>query len=182
MSPLLALRTTWRRLRPRIELQAGARALVKSLEAGRNLGEALEDAGPLLAKVAVSEASARFEGGALALFIVEVRDSLRRQLELAGQRSGDPLIIGALCGASTRVDGDTFVQHLVNELLRVTELYVEAQPLLKVPEAKCAVAVTELFQRSLCVLISRTDAARVLGERTHRLEFLPLPAPSAPRS
>lgn len=174
MSPLLALGTTWRRLRPRIDGDAGARELVKALRAGRSLGEALTDVAPTLAKVAVNEAAARFEGGALALFIVDVRDSLRRQLDDAGRLSEDALISGALRLVSTKVDGETFVQHLINELLRATGLYVEAQPLTWLPEARCTHVVARLFERSLCLLLGRSDAARRLGERTQRLEFIPL--------
>ena len=85
--------------------------------------------------------------------------------------SADTLVIGALRGVSARVAGDTFVQHLINTLLEATELYVEAQPVVRLDEQRCARVVGALFERSQCALISRTDAARRLGERTQRVEL-----------
>ena len=68
----------------------------------------------------MSEASRRFDGGAVGLFIVDVRDALGMQLSRAGVLSQDALIRTALEQAARRVDDDTFVQHLINTLLEVT--------------------------------------------------------------
>jgi hypothetical protein len=40
--------------------------------------------------------------------------------------------------------------------------------------------VSALFRRSLCVLVSRSDAARVTGERPRATGFGPFPQPSRP--
>lgn len=181
MSPLTALSSAWRQWRPRVDPQTGSRALVAALHAGRSLGEALQQAAPHLARVAVSEAAGKFEGGALALFIVDVRDSLGRQLLDAGRLVQDAALMSSLRTASNNVDGDTFVQHLINTLLASTSLYVESMAVEHLAEARCTRDLTALFTRSLCVLISRSDAARRTGERSHRVEFVPFPQPSAPR-
>jgi hypothetical protein len=181
MSPLTALSSAWRQWRPRVDARAGSRTLINALQSGMSLGEALKHAAPMLAKVAVSEAAASFDGGALALLIVDVRDSLRRQLLVAGREVQDASLLTALASASYHVDQETFVGHLINAMLSVTGLYVESQALDTFDEALATREVAALFSRSLCVLISRTDAARRMGERSHRVEFIPFPQPSAPR-
>jgi hypothetical protein len=181
MSPLTALTSVWRQWRPRVDARAGSRALINALQTGMSLGDALAFSAPMLAKVAVREAAARFEGGALALLIVDVRDSLRRQLLEAGTEVQDASLLTAFGSASFHVDGETFVGHLINTLLTSTGLYVESQALDSFDEARATRVVAALFSRSLCVLISRTDAARRIGERTRRSEFIPFPQPSAPR-
>ncbi|MFO0595048.1 MAG: hypothetical protein U0228_07080 [Myxococcaceae bacterium] len=186
MAPALAQRVVvatqawWRQVRPRPDATSGARRLVGELQQGSSLGEALTEAADQLARVAVSEAAKSFEGGVLALFIVDVRDSLRRQLSQAGGLSQDAVMRGALELASRRVDEDTFVQHLINALLEATGIYVESMLVERLDEAKCERAVSALFQRSLCTLVGRSDAARRLGQRPSRLEFI-VPSPSAPR-
>ena len=180
MSPLTALSTVWRQYRPRPSPQTGSRQLVAALHAGASLGEALQQNAAVLAKISVHEAAARFDGGVLALFIVEVRDSLRRQLLEAATLVLDAPVAASLRNAANAVNGDTFVQHLINSLLKATDLYVESMPLVSLREARCSREVSALFQRSLCVLISRSDAARCCGERSHRVEFIPMPQPSRP--
>lgn len=179
-SSLAMLSNVWRRVKPRPDAEAGARVLVAALQNGRSLGEALSEAAPVLARVAVSEAARTFDGGALALFIVDVRDALARQLSAAGALSQDSLIRTALVQAAGRVDDDTFVQHLINTLLEANEVYVEALPVEQLRETRSARALAELFNRALCLLISRHDGARRLGERAVAMEFS-VPAPSAPR-
>ncbi len=180
MSPLNALSTVWRQYRPRPSPHTGSRQLVAALQDGACLGEALQTTATVLAKISVHEAASRFEGGVLALFIVEVRDSLRRQLLEASAGVKDAPMASALRSAANAVNGDTFVQHLINSMLTATDLYVESMPVVSLREARCSREVSALFQRSLCVLISRNDAARRCGERTRRVEFVPMPQPSRP--
>jgi hypothetical protein len=170
----------WRQLRPRPDRHAGTRALVGALHGGSTLGEALQVSAVILAKASVSDAAMRFEGGAVALFIVDVRDALKRQLLEAAVAVKDAPLAQALTGAAKAVDDEAFVGHLINTLLAATELYTETQPVERLPEARCTREVTALFQRSLCVLVSRGDAGRVCGERSRRVEFIPLPQPSRP--
>lgn len=180
MSPLSALSTAWRQYRPRPDRQAGSRELVAALHAGASLKDALALTAAALARASVHEASARFDGGALGLFIVDVRDALKRQLLEASAGVQDASLSHALRNAARSVNDETFVQHLINALLGATGLYVESMPVERLSEARCTREVTALFQRSLCVLISRTDAARRMGERRHRVDFIPLPQPSRP--
>lgn len=180
MSPLSALSTVWRQYRPRPSPHTGSRQLVSALHDGASLGEALQLTAAVLAQISVHDAAASFEGGVLALFIVDVRDSLRRQLLEAASTVQDAAVATALRNAARAVNEDTFVQHLINAMLKATDLYVESMPLESVRESRCTREVTALFQRSLCVLISRTDSARRCGERTRRVEFIPMP-PQASR-
>lgn len=175
MSPLTALSSAWRQWRPRVDPRAGSRALVAALRSGASLAEALRRAAPMLAKVAVSEAAGRFEGGALALFIVDVRDSLCRQVLEAGAGVHDGLLHAALRTVASNVEGETFVQHLINTTLEASAVYVESMPVEVIDEGRCTQALTVLMHRSLCALISRTDGARCMGERSHRVEFIPFP-------
>lgn len=181
MSPLNALSTVWRQVRPKADLSAASHELAAALRSGMTLCEGLTATAPALARVAVREASDRFEGGALALFIVDVRDSLRRQLLEASAGVMDAPMAGALRFAAHGVNGDTFVQHLINSLLGATGLYVESMPLERVNETGCTREVSKLFTRSLCVLVSRNDAIRRCGERSRRVEFIPMPQPSPQR-
>ena len=180
MSPLTALSTVWRQYRPRPDPQTGSLRLVAALQGGANLSEALQQTAGVLAKISVHEAASRFEGGVLALFIVDVRDSLRRQLLEAAVLVMDAPLATALRSAARAVNDDTFVQHLINSLLTATGLYVESMPVQFLNETRCTREVTALFHRSLCVLLSRSDAARLCGERSRRVEFIPMPQPSRP--
>ncbi len=176
MSPLNALSTVWRQYRPRPSPHTGTRQLVSSLRDGASLGEALQLNSAMLAEIAVQEAAQRFQGGMLALFIVDVKDSLRRQLIEASVSVQDAPVGTALRSMAKSVNDDTFVQHLINALLKATDLYVESMIVESLSEAKCTREVSELFKRSLCVILSRNDAARRCGERTHRVEFIPMPS------
>lgn len=180
MSPLNTLSTVWRQYRPRPDPHSGSRQLVAALREGTSLGDALQQTAALLAKTSVHEAAARFDGGVLALFIVDVRDSLRRQLLEAAALVLDAPVASALRTAANAVNADTFVQHLINALLKATDLYVESMPVESLREARCTREVSALFQRSLCVLITRSEAARCCGERSRRVEFIPMPQPSRP--
>ena len=181
MSPLTALSSLWRQWKPRVDPRVGVKALSTSLQAGEALGDALVKAAPSLAQAAVADAAMRFEGGALALFIVEVRDSLRAQLRETSEQVHDAGLTGALAALSHALNGDTFVQHLVNTVLQATNLYTETQVLARYDEGRVEAAVEQLLRRSLCLVLNRSDAARRISERARRLEFIPLPQPSAPR-
>lgn len=177
--PVVAMSTVWRQLKPRPDATEASRALVRSLQKGASLQEALSSTSAHLARVAVSEASRRFDRAPLALFIVDVRDSLRRQLLLAGVSSADLSMRVALEQAARRVNQDTFVQHLINTSLEATGLYTESQVLEVVDEGRIARAVEGLFQRALCSLLTPNDKVRRLGQRSAAMEFSV--APSAPR-
>lgn len=146
-----------------------APTLLAALGAEASLGAALRASGPALAKVAVREAARRFDSGAVALLIADVRDSLRRQLVSAARTldgRGERALALSLGAVARRLNEDTFVQHLVNAVLEACELYTEAQPLeprlgtLRRVEA----AVTALLERSLCVLLPRSDAGRMIRD------------------
>lgn len=147
---------------------SAAGTLMRLLERGEPLGRSLRAAGPALASAAVTDALRRFESGAVALFIVEVRDSLRRQLYEAGvelHATDEQPLARVLTLVAARLDDDTFIQHLVNATLEATDLYSEALPFeprrrsLKRLEA----AVGDVLLRSLCVLLTRSEAAHTVN-------------------
>lgn len=109
-----------------------ASRLSAALEAGEPLGAALRGAAELLSAEAVRDATARFEGGAAALFLADLRDALRRTLESAGRKlarrhpaAGGDLgqHLSALSGALTE---EQVEQHLINCVLGVAGLCAEA--------------------------------------------------------
>lgn len=178
MSPLQALSTVWSAFRP----EAGHLALARELDRGMTLGEALTRAAPALCGDAVRTAAMTFEEAPVALFIVDVRDALSRGLRVAAKEVPDVAMAHALRRAASLVKHDTFVQHLINTLLETMGAYSEVMVVRAVQQRACRDAVTELFVRSMCVLVSRADASRRTGQRARRMEFLALPQPSAPRA
>lgn len=147
---------------------SAAGVLMQFLERGEPLGRALRTAGPALASAAVTDALRRFESGAVALFIVELRDSLRRQLYEAGvelHAADEQPLARVLTLVAARLDDDTFIQHLVNAVLAATDLYSEALPF--EPRRKTLrrveAAVSDVFLRSLCVLLTRSEAAHTVN-------------------
>lgn len=165
MAPLFVLGSALRQLRP--APTTAAPALVASLGREAPLGRALREVGPTLARVAVREAARGFDSGAVALLIVDVRDSLGRQLydaALALQAKGELALAHAVASAVQRLEDDTFSQHLVNAVLEATGLYTEAQPFERgvVALRRVEDAVTALLERSLCVLLTRNEAARTV--------------------
>ncbi len=172
MAPLLALGTALRQLRLfRPGPTTASPALVEALDHELPLGGALRAASPALARAAVTDAARRFDSGAVALLIVDVRDALRRQLHDAAlvlQARGEHALAQSLAVAVQRLDEDTFAQHLVNAVLAATELYTEAQPFepSRRALAKVEAALAELLERSLCVLLTRSDAARTCRNGT----------------
>ncbi len=176
MSPLS---TVWHHFGPSPDV---AGVLARALRDGATVGESLAQHAPQLARVAVRRAARRFDDGPLALFIVDVRDALRRLLLEASAQVADVPVRTALRRAAGQVTGDTFVQHLINTLLEAHGAYSEAVVVKGVARVASAKALTALFERSLCVLVTRADAGRRCGERSRRLEFIALPSPSSPRA
>jgi hypothetical protein len=138
------------------------------LRNGGALGPALRASFPVLSTLAVERAVARFEGGAVALLIVDVRDGLVSLLSssAAELRARDA---GTWTWTSQRLErlaealaGDTFVQHLINTCLETTGVYTESHALERdaVDVERLARAVTELLCRSLPAVLSRAELAQ----------------------
>lgn len=165
MAPLFVLGSALRSLRP--VPATAAPALVRALEREAPLGRAFREVSPALARVAVRAAARRFDSGAVALLIVDVKDTLRQQLydaALALQARGELALAHSLASVVQRLDDDTFAQHLVNAVLQATDLYTEAQVFEPgvVALRRIEDAVVVLLERSLCVLLTRNEAARTV--------------------
>jgi hypothetical protein len=145
------------------------------LSGGAPLGAALRASFPALARVAVKDAARRFEGGAVALFIVDLRDALASTVagaanELERRDASTWRVLSRRLEAfAEALSGDTFVQHLVNTCLEATQLYTESMPL--EPEAldvdALAAAVAALLSRSLGAVLSRAELAQTTARRTY---------------
>ncbi|MCC6338190.1 MAG: hypothetical protein IT380_29880 [Myxococcales bacterium] len=134
------------------------------LEAGSSMGTVLRASFPVLAASAVDAASQRFEGGAVALLIVDVRDALAAitqgaNLELSSRGRSWRGAAECLGQLSLAVGDDTFVQHLINTCLEATGVYTESMPLGPdaVDAARLTRAVAELLSRSLPAILSRAQ-------------------------
>ncbi|MEW5742049.1 MAG: hypothetical protein AB1938_24250 [Myxococcota bacterium] len=134
------------------------------LDAGSSMGTVLRASFPALSLSAVDAACARFEGGAVALLIVDVRDALQA-ITLGASKElyarGRPWRTPAECleQLSKAISDDTFVQHLINTCLEATGIYTESMPLEPdaVDVARLTRAVTELLTRSLPAILSRAQ-------------------------
>lgn len=144
------------------------------LKDGGALGPALRASFPTLATLAVDAATHRFDGGAVALLIVDVRDALKTIVSQAGAEltRRDAATWGftadRLATLAHALDGDTFVQHLINTCLEATGVYTESMPLEPdaVDAARLTAAVTELLSRSLTAVLSRAELSQAVGGRT----------------
>lgn len=142
---------------------------------GGALGPALRASFPTLAEVAVKSAAQRFDGGAVALLIVDLRDALTSTVagaanELVRRDSSTwSATSQRLHVLAEALAGDTFVQHLINTCLEATHVYTESMPL--EPDAvdaeKLAAAVASLLSRSLSAVLSRAELAQTSVSRTY---------------
>lgn len=139
---------------------------------GGSLGPALRASFPTLAELAVHAATQRFEGGAVALLIVDLRDALTSTVSGAADelsRRDVTTCSEPLHALAHALAGDTFVQHLINTCLEATLLYTESMPL--EPDAidteRLAAAVAALLSRSLPAALSRAQLAQTTTRRTY---------------
>lgn len=156
--------------------------LALRLSHGGALGPALRASFPTLSALAVGRACARFEGGAVALLIVDIRDALAGLTAAAAaeltRRDADAWgwTAGRLEALARALGDDTFVQHLINTCLEATHVYTESMPLdaHAVDDAALARAVTELLSRSLPAVLSRAELNQSVGGRDFRGVQLPV--------
>ncbi len=147
-----------------------ANRMDEHLLAGAAFGAALKDVLPALAAEAVEDAAGRFEGGAVALFIVDVRDALRDTLESTGRKlSRRHLATGAflsrrMSDVSAALLDEHVEQHLINCVLSVTGLYAEAMTLelARLDKEKLARALAEVLRQLVGATLSRAQLAQTL--------------------
>lgn len=165
---LARLSQALRRLTPAgLRAVTPAEELAKRLRNGAPIGDALRSVFPHVAQAAAVTARARFEGGAAALLIVDLRDALRSELldlacGLAQQDAGFSALAARLEALACSVEGDTFVQHLINTCLSSLNVYTESHPVevAQLGPAPCAVQVGELLCRSLSSVMTRAEQSQ----------------------
>lgn len=147
-----------------------ANQMDERLRAGEAFGAALKAVLPALAREAVEDAASRFEGGAVALFIVDLRDVLRHTLESAGRKlSRRHLGTGAFLArrmgdVSAALVDEQVEQHLINCVLSVTGLYAEAMTLElgRLDREKLAGALADVLRQLVGATLPRAQQVQTL--------------------
>lgn len=140
------------------------------LREGDNFGEALSCVLPELVADAARSAHDKFDGGAVALLIVDFRDALHRRLSrlaetLAERERPWALYSSArLTQLSLALHDETVEQHLINTVLELTGAWAEIVPVVRaeVDAVRLASSVMELLLRALPAIFTRHELAQTL--------------------
>jgi hypothetical protein len=114
---------------------------------------ALERTRRALVEGVVMQAAEDFELNPIALFIVDVRDGLHRALTEAATGLAQSPTPGAAQASrrlrflALQVQGDTFVQHLINLCLETAGVYDESVPVERIEGARVVAPLTALLAR-----------------------------------
>ena len=153
-----------------------ASAAANSLIAGQTLMEVMRDASDSIARQAVKEALEEFSDGPAALLITcLLESSAAAWTSLGRQLKVHPRMPAATSGwVSMRMTdygrslaGDVMTQHLINLVLSVTGLHVEALVLTRaeVDARRLTERLAELLKQGLSSGLSRADLAHTLSSR-----------------
>jgi hypothetical protein len=136
-------RSVGRRLTEAVEAELWHRAPVAALDRTRRG----------LVQDVVAEAARGFERNPIAVFIVDVRDGLHRALTdaadalLRSPTPGAPQASRRLRFLANQVQGDTFVQHLINLCLDAAGVYNESVPVERIDGARVIAPLVTLLSR-----------------------------------
>jgi hypothetical protein len=140
------------------------------LRTGANFGDALTAVLPELVADAARSAHEKFDGGAVALLIVDFRDALHRRLSrlaetLAERERPWALYSSArLTQLSLALHDDTVEQHLINTVLECTGAWAEMVAVVRgeIDPQRLASSVVELLLKALPAVFSRHDLSQTL--------------------
>ncbi len=171
----MRLLETIKSLNPLKTLSASpASRAVSALNRGETLGDVMRDASAAIARNAVREALENFsEDGPAALLITCLLESttagweaLASQLAVSTQlpKEGSAWIAARLADYGHSLSGELMSQHLINLVLSVTGLHVEALILsgADVDARRLADKLSELLKNGLSSGVSRSDLAQTL--------------------
>ena len=170
-------------------LRTSAARTVEALRSGLTLGEAMRDAADPIAKKAVASALEEFSDGPAALLITCLLESATLEWERLGAEvlRAQGLTKDGAVWACTRLTeygrslGDeTMSQHVINLVLGVTGLHVEALILTRadVDAPRLEAKLAELLQQGLSSCVPRADLSRsVRSVPTGRRPRFAVPAP-----
>lgn len=161
------------------------------LRNGQTLGEVMRDASDAIANQAVVEALEEFheEGPAALLITCLIEASTAGWERLASQvaastqlnREGSAWVAARMTDYAHSLTDDVMSQHLINMVLNVTGLHVEA--LILAPKDVDARALTqklsELLKSGLSSGVSRSDLAQTLTSARRPVGRISAPRPSA---
>ena len=159
-----------------------AEAVLEGLGAGRPFGVTLRASLEHVVSTSVDVALLRFESGAVALFIVDLRDALVRRFEraaaVAAERADAPggrWVRARLRSVAVALKTEMVEQHLINAVLGVTGLYAEAMTLdpSRVDRDALVRQVTTMLQQSLSTVFNRAELAVTLDEVPRAAKVLP---------
>lgn len=161
-----------------------------ALRDGQSLGDAMREAADPIAKAAVREALEAFGDGPAALLITCLIESATAGWERLGTQlaSSNQLPPEAATWVAARfmdygrsLCDDPMSQHLINLVLGVTGLHVEALILTKddVDARQLTLKLSELLQKGLSSAISRSDLAQTLRSPRRVVGRIAAPRPSA---
>lgn len=172
----MSLLETLKSLNPlkRLAPSAASRATA-GLLAGQTLGEVMREASDAIARKAVAEALEEFsDGGPAALLITCLLEaatrgwsSLGNELEASSRLPADRAhwVCARMNDYSRSLGGEVMTQHLINLVLGVTGLYVEALVLSRaqVDGRALKAKLAELLKQGLSSGLSRADLAQRLS-------------------
>lgn len=176
-------------------LRTPAARTVEALRSGLTLGEVMRDAADPIAKKAVASALEEFDDGPAALLITCLLESATLEWERLGAEvlRAQGLTKDGAAWACTRLTeygrslaDETMSQHVINLVLGVTGLHVEALILTRadVDAPRLEAKLAELLKQGLSSCVSRADLARSVrsipsGRRPRFTGTVPAPRPSA---
>jgi hypothetical protein len=187
----MRLLETIKSLNPLKKLRASpASRAVSALSRGETLAEVMRDASGHIAQQAVREALEEFSDGPAALLITCLIESAGRgwgllasQVVASNQlpREGSTWVAKRMTDYGDSLSGDLMSQHLINLVLSVTGLHVEALILTRddVDARRLTEKLSELLKQGLSSGISRSDLAQTLTSSRRPAGRIASPRPSA---
>ncbi len=169
---------------------SAAARIAAGLQGGQTLADVLREASDSIAKTAVHEALDAFTDGPAALFITCLIESttagwerLASALVEANQlpREGSVWVGARMIAYGQSLHGDLMSQHLINVVLSVTGLHVEALLLDRkdIDARRLTEKLAELLKNGMSSGISRNDLAQSLvSSRPSRRISAPRPSAS----
>lgn len=161
-----------------------------ALEAGQSLGDVMRDSSDAIARQAVRDALEEFSDGPAALLITCLIESTAEGYERLGleltrssqlPRESAAWVAARLTGYGQSLNNDLMSQHLINLVLSVTGLHVEALILTRadVDARRLTDRLAELLKQGLSSGVSRSDLAQTLPAPRRTSARIAAPRPSA---
>ena len=171
-------------------IPSSASRAITGLREGQTLAEVMREASDFIARRAVADALEEFSDGPAALLItclIECTTAGWEQLasQLAGSsqlpHEGSAWVAARMTDYGQSLSDDLMSQHLINLVLSVTGLHVEALVLTRgdVDSRQLTQKLAELLKNGLSSRLSRSDLAQTLTSARRPAGRISAPRPSA---